>query len=64
MNGNMTDGFAILAYPAEYQNSGIMTFLIGKDGILYQKDLGKGTVDTAVAITEYKPGDGWKPVNE
>jgi hypothetical protein len=64
VNGNMTDGFAILAYPAEYQNSGIMTFLIGKDGILYQKDLGKGTVDTAVAITEYNPGDGWKPVNE
>src|SRR5262245_8160640 len=63
VNGNMTDGFAILAYPAEYQNSGIMTFLIGKDGIVYEKDLGKGTVDTAVAITDYNPADGWKPVN-
>jgi Protein of unknown function (DUF2950) len=63
-NGNMTEGFAILAYPAEYQNSGIMTFLIGKDGIIYEKDLGEGTLDTAVAITEYNPRDGWKPVNE
>jgi Protein of unknown function (DUF2950) len=63
VNGNMTDGFAILAYPAEYQNSGMMTFLIGKDGIVYEKDLGKGTVDAAVAITEYNPNDGWKPVN-
>jgi hypothetical protein len=64
VNGDMTGGFAILAYPAEYRNSGIMTFLIGKDGIVYQKDLGKGTVETAMAITEYNPGDGWKPVNE
>ena len=63
LNGNMTDGFAILAYPAEYQNSGIMTFVIGKDGVLYEKDLGEGTVDAAVAMTEYNPSDGWKPVN-
>jgi hypothetical protein len=58
------DGFAILAYPAEYLKSGIMTFMIGKDGVLYEKDLGKSTVDNAVAITEYNPGDGWKPVGE
>jgi hypothetical protein len=64
VNGNMTDGFAILAYPAEYRNSGIMTFLIGKDGIVYQKDLGKKTIESALAITEYNPSDGWKPVNK
>jgi hypothetical protein len=63
VNGTMTDGFAILAYPAEYQDSGIMTFLVGTDGIVYEKDLGPKTVDTAVAMTEYNPGDGWKPVN-
>jgi DUF2950 family protein len=63
VNGTMTDGFAILAYPAEYQGSGIMTFLVGTDGIVYEKDLGPKTVDTAVAMTEYNPGDGWKPVN-
>ena len=63
VNGKMTRGFAILAYPAEYQNSGIMTFLIGTDGTVYEKDLGPKTADTAAAITEYNPGDGWKPVN-
>jgi Protein of unknown function (DUF2950) len=54
-------GFAIVAYPAEYRNSGIMTFVTGKDGVVYQKDLGEKTVDTAAAITEYDPGDGWNP---
>ena len=63
LNGKMTGGFAILAYPADYQNSGIMSFLVGTDGTVYEKDLGSKTVDTAVAITEYNPGDGWKPVN-
>jgi hypothetical protein len=62
VNGKMTGGFAILAYPAEYQNSGIMSFLVGTDGIVYEKDLGPKTGDTAVAITEYNPGDGWKPM--
>jgi len=63
VDGKMTGGFAILAYPAEYQNSGIMTFLIGTDGVVYEKDLGPKTVASAIAITEYNPGDGWKPVN-
>jgi hypothetical protein len=64
VNGNMTGGFAILAYPAEYQHSGIMTFLIGKDGVVYEKDLGKGTEATAKVISEYNPGDGWKRVSD
>jgi hypothetical protein len=64
VNGKMTDGFAILAYPAEYQNSGIMAFLVGKDGIVFEKDLGEGTANTALAITEYNPADGWKPVHD
>jgi len=63
VNGKMTGGFAILAYPADYQDSGIMTFLVGADGIIYEKDLGPKTVDIAAAMTEYNPGDGWKPVN-
>jgi hypothetical protein len=61
VNGKMTGGFAALAYPAEYRNSGIMTFIIGKEGIVYQKDLGERTTDAAAALTEYNPGDGWKP---
>ena len=61
VNGKLTGGFAILAYPADYRNSGIMTFIVGKDGIVYQKDLGEKTTDVAAAMTDYNPGDGWNP---
>ena len=61
VNGRMTGGFAMLAYPAEYRNSGIMTFIVGKDGVVYQKDLGEKTTDLAQATQVYDPGDGWKP---
>ena len=46
MDGKMTGGFAVLAYPAEYRNSGIMTFIVGKDGTVFQKDLGEKTTDS------------------
>jgi hypothetical protein len=61
VDGRLTGGFAILAYPAEYRNSGIMTFIVGQDGIVYQKDLGEKTSDIATAMAEYNPGDGWTP---
>jgi len=61
VNGKMTGGFALLAYPAEYRNSGIMTFLTGTDGVVYQKDLGEKTFELAQSLTEYDPSDGWKP---
>jgi hypothetical protein len=61
VNGQLTGGFALLAYPADYRNSGIMTFVVGQDGVVYQKDLGEKTADIASAIAEYNPGDGWKP---
>ena len=57
----MTGGFAILAYPAEYRNSGIMTFIVGKDGVVYQKDLGENTATLAQSLAEYDPGEGWRP---
>jgi hypothetical protein len=60
VDGKLTGGFAVLAYPAEYRNSGIMTFMVGSDGIIYQKDLGDKTADAA-AMVEYNPGDGWSP---
>jgi hypothetical protein len=60
-DGKMTGGFAILAYPVEYRNTGIMTFVIGKDGVIYQKDLGEKTSDQGGAMTEYDPGEGWRP---
>ncbi len=53
--------FAILAYPTEYRNSGIMTFLVGRDGAVYQKDLGEKTGDVALAMTDVNPADGWSP---
>jgi hypothetical protein len=61
VNGKMTRGFAILAYPAEYRNSGIMTFMVGKDGMVYQKDLGEKTGELATAMTEWNLADGWSP---
>lgn len=61
MSGKMTGGFAVVAFPAEYRNSGIMTFIVAKDGIVYQKGLGEQTDALARALAEYDPGDGWKP---
>ena len=61
VDGKLTGGFAILAWPAEYRNSGIMTFIVGKDGIVYQKDLGEKSADIAASLAEYNPGDGWTP---
>ncbi len=58
-NGKMTGGFAFVAYPAEYGNSGVMTFIVDKDRVIYQKDLGKTTADTAAAISEYNPDKTW-----
>jgi Protein of unknown function (DUF2950) len=61
VNGKMTGGFTVLAYPAEYRNSGIMTFVIGKDGLLYQKDLGEKTREIALGMTGFDPANGWSP---
>lgn len=62
VNGKLIGGFAVLAWPAKYRDSGIMTFLIGKDGVIYQKDLGAKTSDAGVAIRAYNPGEGWSVV--
>jgi len=64
VDGKMVGGFAFVAYPAGYGNSGVMTFIINQNGILFQKDLGKTTTETATAMTEFDPGDGWSPVEE
>lgn len=62
VDGKMTRGFAVVAYPADYRNSGIMTFIIGPDGVVYQKDLGEKTKDIAMSMVAYNPGDGWSRV--
>jgi hypothetical protein len=58
----MTGGFAILAYPAEYRNSGVMTFIINQDGLAFQKDLGEKTAAIAKALDEFNPDDFWSLV--
>jgi hypothetical protein len=62
VNGKLLLGFAVVAWPAEYDNSGIMTFVMGADGVVYQKDLGEDTANLAAAITTFDPGEGWKRV--
>jgi hypothetical protein len=62
--GKMTGGFAFVAYPAEYRNSGVMTFIINQDGALLQKNLGNTTVQTASAMTEFDPDNSWSLVEE
>ena len=62
VNGKMTRGFAFLAYPAEYANSGVMSFIVDQDGILYQKDLGPKTAELANALREYDPDKTWAKV--
>jgi len=64
VNGKMVGGFAFVAYPAEYGNSGVMTFMIDQDGVLLQKDLGKATTETATAMSEFDPDSGWSPVQQ
>ena len=59
--GRMTGGFAVIAAPIKYQGSGIMTFIVTRDGVVYQKDLGTQTASVAASIAEYNPSDGWTP---
>jgi len=61
-NGEMVRGFAFVAFPAEYGNSGIMTFIVNQNGVVYQKDLGKDTKEVAAAMTTFDPDRSWAPV--
>ncbi|MFZ0704707.1 MAG: DUF2950 domain-containing protein [Candidatus Korobacteraceae bacterium] len=60
-DGKIT-GFAFIAYPAEYRNSGVMTFLVDTDGVIYEKDLGANTSTVAPAITSFNPDKSWTPI--
>ena len=61
-DGKLIGGFAVLAWPAKYRDSGIMTFVVNKDGVVYQKDLGEKTAEAAEAITSYDPSKEWTMV--
>ena len=62
VNGKMNGGFAILATPVKYAETGIMTFMTGGDGVVYERDLGPETVKIAASIQEYNPDENWWPV--
>jgi len=64
VDGKMTEGFAFVAYPAEYRSSGVMTFIVNQDGVVYQKDLGWKTDVLAKAMKEYNPGSGWQKAED
>jgi hypothetical protein len=62
VKGNMIFGFGLVAYPAKYGSSGIMTFIVNQEGVVYQKDLGKGTAKAAGSMKRYDPDPTWKKV--
>jgi hypothetical protein len=64
VNGKMTEGFAFVAYPAEYRSSGVMTFIVNQDGVVCQKDLGKKTEALGKAMQEYNPDSSWRKAEE
>jgi hypothetical protein len=60
VKGNMIGGFAFVAYPSKYANSGVMTFIVNHDGVVYEKDLGRNTERTAQAMKLFDPDSTWK----
>ena len=62
VNGEMSGGFGLVAYPAEYGRGGIMTFIVNQDGVVYQKDLGEDTAKVAPLLNTYDPDGTWTEV--
>jgi hypothetical protein len=63
-DGKLTGGVALVAYPAEYKVSGVMTFVINQRGVVYQKDLGEKTAETAGSMKEYNPDGTWSKATD
>jgi hypothetical protein len=61
-DGKLTGGFALLAYPAEYGETGFMTFMVNQDGLVWQRNFGPKTPDVAAAITRFNPDSTWTPI--
>ena len=64
VNDKMTEGFAFVAYPADYRSSGVMTFIVTEDGVVYQKDLGRKTDVLAKAMKEYNRNPSWQKAED
>jgi Protein of unknown function (DUF2950) len=64
VDGKMTGGFALIAYPVNYRDTGVMTFIVNQNGQVYQKDLGPDTEQIASEMTAYDPDSTWQPTNK
>jgi hypothetical protein len=64
VDGVLSGGFAAVAWPAQYRASGVMTFIVGQDGVVYQKDLGDDTEKSAKSLTAYDPDSSWTPAEK
>ena len=64
VDGALTQGFAAVAWPAQYRASGVMTFIVSEDGVVYQKDLGKKTDNLAKAMKQYNPDSTWQKAED
>ena len=64
INGNMIGGFALIAWPAQYRDSGVMTFIVNHQGRVYQKDMGPDTAKTVRKLTAYNPDGSWRPSSD
>ena len=63
-NGKMVLGFALVAYPARYGASGIMTFIVNQEGVIYEKDLGDATDEIVAQMTRFDPDSSWSRYQE
>jgi Protein of unknown function (DUF2950) len=62
VDGKLEGGFALLAFPDAYGVSGVMTFIVNQDGVVWQRDLGENTAQLASAMTQFNPDSGWTPL--
>ena len=62
VKGVMIGGFALIAFPAQYRLTGVKTFMVSHDGVVYEKDLGPKTAELAAAIDRFNPDKTWTPV--
>jgi len=60
----MTAGFALIAWPVKYGETGVMSFIVNSDGAVFQRDLGPGTAQAAAAVKVFNPEGGWTPVQQ
>jgi len=62
VKGVMIGGFALVAAPAEYSETGVKTFIVSHDGVVYEKDFGPASLDAFIKTERFNPDDSWKPV--